>query len=153
MPALPSSIVERRTASPERSAYISGEDSPVRPRFYYVRRFRLITVLAMLISLPFAGIASSLAPFACPVSMEIAAAGHDCCPDEAGQHAPAKRHAAGQTDCGHCDAASSCKTPQSLQAQLVPSFDGHIARHVTSGTLETLVCVFHIDTPLRPPQA
>ncbi|MET0660795.1 MAG: hypothetical protein ABW110_21845 [Steroidobacteraceae bacterium] len=124
-----------------------------------MRAFRLITVLAVLLTLPFVGVASIASALTCDEAAMAAPAEHDCCPDEHGGHAPAKTHAvddevpAKSDGCGSCDSVQACKSPQSFESTSAPDFVLLPADQLILGAVSTRIPAHSPDLPLRPPQA
>ncbi|HKQ84586.1 MAG TPA: hypothetical protein VJS42_20475 [Steroidobacteraceae bacterium] len=123
-----------------------------------MRVLRLITVLAVLLTLPFFGVASIAGARACVEAAMAAPAEHDCCPDEQGSHAQAETHAShdgapAQTDgCGSCDSVHACKSPQSFESTSVPAFEFVPIDQPALGTVSARIPAHSPDLPLRPPQ-
>ncbi|MET0987640.1 MAG: hypothetical protein ABW034_19770 [Steroidobacteraceae bacterium] len=124
-----------------------------------MRVFRLITVLTVLLTLPFFGVAAIAGARACDEAATVAPAEHDCCPDEHGGHAQAKSHAAHDEaptktdDCGSCDGVHACKSPQSFESTSVPAFELLPTAQLILGAVSTRIPAHSPDLPLRPPQA
>jgi hypothetical protein len=86
-----------------------------------MRRLRLLTVLATILTLPGYGLAG-LAHRSCQEEMrasgQIAQAG-DCCPGKGGQNTPCKQDESGapgkNNPCSACKAGYNCKSPQSYE--------------------------------------
>lgn len=118
-----------------------------------MRALRLITVVALLLTLPFFGVAAIAGALVCHDSSPAA---HDCCPGEHGAQSHGKTHdqapAHSDDDCGSCSAAT-CKTPQSLESNSLQGITFVAIDHITAGTAFTRLPAHSPDLPLRPPQA
>src|ERR1700716_157782 len=99
----------------------AGNYFPVAPVSIQMRRFRLLTVLLTLLTLPGYGLAGLAHVRSCQAQMQapdrIAMAG-DCCPGKADQGAPCKRFGDGpgkNGSCTPCKAGYNCKSPQTYE--------------------------------------
>jgi hypothetical protein len=90
-------------------------------RFLTMRRLGLLTVLAIILTLPGYGLAG-LAQRSCQEEMQaadqIVQAG-DCCPGKGGQNSPCKQDENGapgkNNPCSACKVGHNCKSPQSYE--------------------------------------
>lgn len=121
-----------------------------------MRSFRLLTILAIVLSLPLFGPASIASALACDAPQSAV---HDCCPDDSGncgEHAPdhAPDHVpAKQDDCGMCSAMLACKAPHVLQAAAVVEMPASLARMLPLDATDARRPAQRPDQLLRPPQS
>lgn len=119
---------------------------------------RLLTLLALLVTLPGYGLAGIAHVRSCQEQMSsafghVALAG-DCCPGKTDASTPCKRMGIqhGQKDpCGACKAGFNCKSPQSYEPITAVSVRAVPARPTVSFKAPTLLLSHSPDGLWRPP--
>jgi hypothetical protein len=148
--------------SSERSGYhafrYAGNCFSVAPVSIQMRRFRLLTVLLTLLTLPGYGLAGLAHVRSCQAQMKtsdrVAMAG-DCCPGKADQGAPCKRFgdAPGKNgSCTPCKAGYNCKSPQTYEPTHLVAMLVVPARPVLTAQLPTHVTSHSSNGLWRPPR-
>jgi hypothetical protein len=137
---------------------IPGNYFPVAPVSIPMRRFRLLTVLLTLLTLPGYGLAGLAHVRSCQAQLQapdrVAMAG-DCCPGKADQSAPCKRFGDGlgkNGTCTPCKAGYNCKSPQTYEPTHVEAMLVVPARPVLTAQLPTHVTSHSSNGLWRPPR-
>lgn len=123
-----------------------------------VRRFRLLTVLVTLLSLPGYGLAGLAHARSCQTQMTVAHAAvmaGDCCPGKSDTGAPCKRlgdNPGKNGGCTPCKAGYNCKSPQSYEPTHLLAMRVAPVRPILSAHLPTLVVSHSANALWRPPR-